>query len=238
MPTNAWQVQKLLMAWIPVNSLVLVSFLVLLFQPQDYYGMDGITGQGGAHSNRGAAITSQPLTTVSLSKHTDRYTKSELTRPSRASQAALLNSFPTIFDELLQMFTVQEVRSLWEGLWGACRALYTLGSRWMWCGCSPLPELWIAACFLSQVNQVSSGKSSWDASQTHLLPYQGVGQVVSKGSILPAIMWEVSGPLNAEFLVTSVRECSRNPRPYCLPHSLFLGTHMRWPAKQPPGPQI
>ena len=34
-------------------------------------------------------------------------------------QAALLNSFPTIFDELLQMFTVQEVAEFVRGTLGS-----------------------------------------------------------------------------------------------------------------------
>lgn len=84
----------------------------------------------------------------------------------------------------------------------------------MWSSCSPLPELWIAAYFLSQVNQVGMRVT------LTFLPYQGVGQVGSKGSVSSAIMQDTSGPSNAEFLVNSVRECSQNLG--LLPYSQFI----------------
>lgn len=42
-------------------------------------------------------------------------------------QAALLNSFPTIFDELLQMFTVQEVAEFVRGTLGSMPSTVHIG---------------------------------------------------------------------------------------------------------------
>jgi len=47
--------------------------------------------------------------------------------PFPFSQAALLNSFPAIFDELLQMFTVQEVAEFVRGTLGSMPSTVHIG---------------------------------------------------------------------------------------------------------------
>ncbi len=47
--------------------------------------------------------------------------------PLRLPQAALLNSFPAIFDELLQMFTVQEVAEFVRGTLGSMPSTVHIG---------------------------------------------------------------------------------------------------------------
>lgn len=51
----------------------------------------------------------------------------ELTQLHVILQAALLNSFPTIFDELLQMFTVQEVAEFVRGTLGSMPSTVHIG---------------------------------------------------------------------------------------------------------------
>lgn len=227
-----WQVQKASNGLDP-SKFSCFGFLVLLLQPQDYG--NGMESQA-RRSPFKTGVLQLPLTSHHqshcLSTQIDADLSLELTRPSRASGCT--STFPTI------LTSSADVHCAGGGVcerdsWGACRALYTLQSV----------DVVEAAVHCQNCDSrlfSFSGKSSFFSGnqvgmwvRPTFLPYQGVGQVVSKGSILPAIMWEVSGPLNAEFLVTSVR-MQPKPRPKASSQLISRDPYMRWPAKQPSRP--
>lgn len=71
--------------------------------------------------------TSRLLKLTSLTAPSSRQRR-PLTCPlPRLPQAALLNSFPAIFDELLQMFTVQEVAEFVRGTLGSMPSTVHIG---------------------------------------------------------------------------------------------------------------
>ena len=82
-------------------------------------------------------------------------------------QAALLNSFPTIFDELLQMFTVQEVAEFVRGTLGSMPSTVHIGQS------MDVVKLQSIARTVDSRLFSFSGKSSWDVSQTHLSSLSG-----------------------------------------------------------------
>lgn len=82
-------------------------------------------------------------------------------------QAALLNSFPTIFDELLQMFTVQEVAEFVRGTLGSMPSTVHIGQS------MDVVKLQSIARTVDSRLFSFSGNSSWDGRQTPLSSFSG-----------------------------------------------------------------
>lgn len=102
-----------------------------------------------------------------------------LTKLHLLLQAALLNSFPTVFDELLQMFTVQEVAEFVRGTLGSMPSTVHIGQS------MDVVKLQSIARTVDSRLFSFSGKSNWDKRLT-FPPFHGVNQMVIRGSVLSA----------------------------------------------------
>lgn len=97
------------------------------------------------------------------------------------------------------MFTVQEVAEFVRGTLGSMPSTVHIGQS------MDVVKLQSIARTVDSRLFSFSGKSSWDESQTHLSSFPGRYQVVTKGSVLSAILQEACGPKNAERLGNYVR---------------------------------